>query len=817
MKRKTLLVLGLGALMTLASCQGSGDSGVGKYTLRSYVSGTPTNWNPHTWEDSGYDEVAGYTEIGFVDYTYDPANPGAYQLVYELADGISDVSDDESIVNSEFKKKWGIKDGEGGRVWKIDLNHGAKFASGLAINAQTYIDSMELLLNHEYKNYRANNYYSGDTSIVNAFHYYNSGETNLVNNGSVTEDPENGVTAGTTQYLDFANSPLFGELINNTSYEDWATGDYAAYGVYYFSNSAGENLLTKYAEATELTDAIMNELLETVVSGLFTDDASNPLTGDDLKAELKTYLCSRMVSYSEISMSDVGLQAIDDYTLLYITEYGTSQFYFNISASSVWLVNPELYRSLTDTKSGVKTSAYGTASAGAEGYDSFGPYKLSSFQEDKQFKFTRNENWYGWTDGKHEGQFQTTDIVVDVYKEHASALLAFEKGDIDSIALEQADLVKYGYSDYLSHVDDTYTMRLVFDSNLSDLKKLESTADNGKNKQILSEYEFRKAISLAINRKRFNAEGTAGNKEAYALFNSLYIYDAENDPNSVYRNSDEAKKAVTDLYGMEYGEGKEYPTLDAAYNAVTGLDVAQAKTLFTTAYNNAIKKGTYTDGQEIELEIGYYDATTNSNSTQTRIINECIATATKDTPLEGKITFKGKSFTGDETRYDAIGDGNIEIANCAWGGAALYPFSTMRVYCDPDYTDINEARSWDPTTQKLTISYDWDGDGVATEETDTYQGWSVAIGASKGRYYTADVKLKLHVLATLENSVLNMYNFAVVGSYATVSLRSMKISYVTDTYNFFYGFGGIRYMSYNFDDAGWAKFVSSEGGALKYN
>ncbi len=803
MKQKTLFVLGLGSLMALAGCNPAASAGSGVYTYRSYVSGTPKNWNPHTWEDSGAEEVTGYTEIGFVDYSYDPDVEGGYKVVYEMATNITDATKDSSIVDANFKDKWGIKDTDEGRVWKIELNENAKFASGTVINAQTYVDSMELLLNSEYKNYRANNYYSGDTSIVHAFNYYNAGARSLTNLLSV---PTWGVTAEDTMYVDLAASPLWDQVFGATM-EQVKASSYAAW----FVNSDNESVFDKYKDATtEATSAVITELSSLPLWSYILEE------GDDPVEYATSYFCSKYVTYDDIDFDDVGLVALDDYTLLYITENKVSQFNFEVASSSLWLVNPTMYRNLTTENGGLKTSSYGTAAQGAAGYDSFGPYKLVSFEEDKQYKFERNENWYGWTDGKHNGQYQTTNIVVDVYKEHATALQAFEKGDLDGVSLEQADLATYGYSDYLRHVPQTYTMRLVFDSNLDDLKNLEKTANDGKNKQILSLYDFRKAISLSIDRQRFNAEGTAGNQAAYSLLNSLYFYDVENDPSSVYRNTDEAKKAVVDLYGIEYGEGKVYKTLDEAYKAVTGLDVEQAKSLFTSAYNTAIQDGIYTDGQDIKLQIGYYDATTTSATTQTKLLNEFVATATQGTKLEGKITFEGKSFSGDPDRYDAIGSGQVEIANCAWGGAAFYPFSTLRVYCDPSYTDINEGRSWDPTKETLTISYDWgDGKGV-TEKTKTYQAWSQAIGASSGEYYTANVNLKLHILAALENALLNRYDFAVVGSYASVSLDSMKVSFPTDTYNMFYGFGGLRYMTYNYDDAGWASYVQSQGGTLNY-
>lgn len=792
MKQKKLFALVMSAF-ALASCAPTGEQTT-TYTYHGYVSGTPTNWNPHTWEDSSAEEITGYSEIGFVDFTYDPDNEGGYKTVYEMATDIKDITADTTVVDSAFRDKWGIEEGEEGRVWEIDLNENAKFASGTAINADTYVTSMQYLLDPELKNYRANNYYSGDSSIVGAFNYFKQGATELTNVGSI---PSKWVTVGQTLYLDFGNATLF-EMVFGYSMADILASSYADL----FKNEKGENVLTKYAEPVEFTDAILEELMGTACT------TNVEMTEDDWKT-----LCgSKRVTFDNISMSDVGLQKAGDYKLYYITEGSLTKFYFDVAMTSLWIVNPTLYASCIKRNGSLVTCDYGTA---ADKYDSFGPYKLVSFEKDKQFKFDRNENWYGWKDNKHEGQYQTTNIVVDVIKEHSTALLSFQKGDLDGVTLEQADLSTYGYSDYLRHTPETYTMRLVFDSNLDDLAKLEKEAGNGTNKKILAQQSFRKAISLSVDRTRFNAEGTAGNQNAFALLNDLYYYDVENDPTSIYRNTDEAKKAITNLYGMEYGAGKQYATLDDAYKAVTGLDVDQAKTLFTQAYNDAIADGTYTDGQAIELNIGLYDATTASSTAQIRLLNEFVKTATEGTPLAEKITFKGKSYMGDVTRYDAIGQGSVEIANCAWGGAAFYPFSAIRVYCDPDYTDVNELRSFDPENETLTIKYNWDGTGEK-DKTMTFQKWSLAIGASGGEFINSSNELKLHVLASVENALLGRFDYAILGSYADVSLVSKKIKQATDTYNVMFGYGGIRYMTYNYSDAAWEKYVASQGGKLNY-
>ena len=48
------------------------------------------------------------------------------------------------------------------------------------------------------------------------------------------------------------------------------------------------------------------------------------------------------------------------------------------------------------------------------------------------------------------------------------------------------------------------------------------------------------------------------------------------------------------------------------------------------------------------------------------------------------------------------------------------------------------------------------------------------------------------------------------------SLLSYKVDYITYEYNTFMGYGGLKYMSYNIDDAEWAAEVAKVGGELDY-
>ena len=164
----------------------------------------------------------------------------------------------------------------------------------------------------------------------------------------------------------------------------------------------------------------------------------------------------------------------------------------------------------------------------------------------------------------------------------------------------------------------------------------------------------------------------------------------------------------------------------------------------------------------------------------------------------------------------------------AWGGAAFYPFSAIRCYVGAEYQGgidkIHESCGWDPRTEKLSLTYDFDGDGNAeTWEYDLEQ-WSVLInGGGKLKrtgdtVYPAvtDAKAKLYIMSQLEKTVLSAYQCIPFASETVCSLFSHKISYATLNYNVMYGYGGIRLMTYNYTDMEWDNYVKSQNNKLSY-
>ncbi|MGI6690137.1 MAG: ABC transporter substrate-binding protein [Christensenellales bacterium] len=767
-----------------------------QYTYQSYMGASPINWNPHAWEMSNENTLMGYIEAPFVDTTI--AEDGVnFEWIYELATAVTDVTADFAE-----KEKFGIPaDATEHWVYQIDINPLAKWDDGTPINADTLVYSMKTLLDPAMKNYRSNSYTDGTTAIKNAKAYFENDKVGQIKYADVSSKEGYADVADADMQFSLTEKVVFFDNAAKAYYE----GGYADY----FKAEDGTDLYAKYvvegADAwLPLTEEAKADLL--VIAKAF---------GDDNEEAYKEFARYQTGIYEETPWEMVGLIKTGEYSVQYILETKEVMFYMLSSLTSPWIVHEGLYEAGKETIEGLVATNYGTSK---ETYSATGPYRIASFEVDKQIVLERNPYWFGYHDGNHEGQYMTDTIKIDIIGEHTTALLLFNQGKLDEVSLTGDDMAIYRMSDYLLKTDLTYTFRYIFATSLESLTALEEEANDGANKKVLSYRDFRKALSLAIDRNKLTAEGTAGFKPAYYLLNYLYYYDIANNTESQYRNTTEAKEAVLRLYGIEYGEGKQYADVDAAFDSVTGYDVEEARALFQSVYEQAIADGNYTDGQAININCmaSAAEAMTPDDTRQQDLMNEFAAEATKGTGFEGKINFKFS--TGSKTRYEDVAAGKVEMIRGAWGGAAFYPFSTIRVYCEPDYMGgmekIHESNGWDPTKETLKITYDFNKDGTEEELEKTLQDWAKAMNGTGE--YAADPDACMVILSNLETAILSSYQCIPWGTDVDVSIRSQKIEYATYDYNIMYAYGGLRLMTFNYDDAEWEAYVAEQGGTLNY-
>ena len=791
------------------------------FTYNSYSSSLGTNWNPHTWETNADSGLLSYITSPFVTMAPLDTEEGTYQWVYEMATAITDVTATHQSDLTKYKVNLG-KDDDGndrvasditeGYVYEIKLNPNAKWEDGTPINADSYIYSMQQLLSSKMRNYRANLYVSGESAVAGGLAYYNS-EAPIYSPVVIypADEPVYNVDPATTEtYISLSVAPTFASYTFKVLYEDYGIISEETYKALAELQN-GYGYIPVNADTQEL---VMQGVVEYCSGFNFGPDVTPEMAAEAYFDEFLFYVSG---IGDKATYDVVGCYKVDDYTINYVCQSAIDYYYFLTACTDTWLVHQETYEANMKDEGGLTVTTYNTSKDTTKSY---GPYIMENFEDDKQVIFVQNPNWYGYqktesgylysiteyeVDGEQRQQYQTTKIVIDVMTNDV-AYDKFLKGDLMDYAPTADELKDYTLSDRLTRVDETYTMSFFFNTNEQVLKNLDGEGGTNKNSVVLTNINFRKAFSLAFNRADF-VTVTEGYTPAYSLMNNLYHYDIYNDPTSSYRNSDPAMQAICNLYGVKYGEGEIYKTLKEAYKSINGYNLTEAKALMKIACDELVEAGLYTAGEDIKIVIAWKaGAMEASDNLQVEKVQQYLNAAVEGSGF-GKVTIEGVGNLSD--RYGDVPAGKFAIGYGAWGGAAFYPFRNFQVYMDPSQYDINEAGCWDPTTEKLTLVVD------GKEVTMTWQEWSNSM-ISGAVYADAPNSLKLEITAMLEEEFLKTYYRIPLCGTTICSLLAYKADNYTDNYHIMYGFGGFNLMTYNYDDAGWADYVASEGGTLNY-
>lgn len=745
------------------------------YTYNDYTAGigSSMNWDPLSWETNDDSAILDYVSSGFYTFSLNSDKTG-YSITPELA------ADYPVDVTAEYVGQYGIEEGQSAKAWRIALNQDATWENGEKITADDYVYSMQQLLNPKMLNRRADSYYAGTFIIHNAKNYLYAGKAAY--ELYTGEEPE-----GTELYVDMwgfygldaaldADGNGCPNYVLNTDevlYQDPADGSWVSakdiWDTYFADGAAYEAYRTSYVYSLKQTTAAAWE--------------------------------------------DVGFKKIDDYTIDFILDNPVeeSTFYVPYNLSSSYLVYKPLYESCksffdadgapVDNEEAAETVTTNYCRT-LETSISYGPYKLTAFELDKEYTLSRNEEWYGYRDGKHLGQYQTDAIKVTVIAEHATAMLAFEKGEIDGIALASEDMDKYGTSEYIKYgPDNGYTTKLTFNT---DYEKLLS---HGTNSQVLMVDEFRAAFANCFDRKEFANAYTAAGTAGFGLINEVYCYDPFS--GALYRESPAAKAAMCAVYDVTYGEGGDYDTLDEAYDALTGYNMPHAQELMKVAYDKAVAAGIYDGVSPVTIDFRVYK----SDDIYVKMftyIDEHLQEACKGSGFEGKVSM---TMTVDADYYDTNYSGGADMIFTTWGGATMSPFTLLyECYCDAS-DGSGQQMEYGYDTTAIDVTFTVDGEDI----TDTLQNWT--LWADNGSVPTIEEKLgkfadysyatRCAFFGGAEAAFLYWHTTTPVYYRNAATLNSQKINDATDAYINLVGFGGIKFITYNYDDAEWADYIAN--------
>ena len=719
-----------------------------------------------------------------------------YQWTYKAASAVADVtaSHTEDLarypVDFEGKNASEVREGY---VFRITLREGMKWQNGEEITADDYIESFKRLLDPKMQNKLADSYISGDTAVAGAKEFNYSGRTlyeeGLIDDNEEMVMDETGVYTFYGRNVFIAVDAPLDEYLSGASLYDYRD---------YLQSSAIREL---HKQADENGNVLLTEeSFALLVRAISTDDWAE----DESFAH--NYLLVEKY-YPETDWDIVGLYKLDDYDLIYVAASYCELGRLLSGLTKSWLVNTELYDDNLYAE-GTKTD-YGTDVSNTI---SFGPYVLSSCSS-TQMVFTKNASYFAFTydtaSGRYKGisdwsvngdnveVYQADKVVIKELTDNA-AKKEYDKGELDIFSPKASEAKEFSLSENLYKEDETFVMRLFFNTDISALQNMDENEDN-ENSVVLSNDSFRKAFSLAIDRSEW-VSTTYGYKQAFYLLNNIYYYDYYNDPSSVFRRSEQAMRSMCDMYGIPYGTGQRYETLQEAYDSISGYDLDEARSLMDRACGELIEAGLYTEGEPITIQVAWKkDTLEEEDYDQVSLLQDYLNTAAEGSGF-GRITLEANY---DYDRYASVPQGRCAIGYGAWGGAALNPFAGFRVYCDPDYSRIHEGACWDPAEEELTINIDGE------ERTETYQWWSGCL-ITGGEYEQADISVKLQIAAELEKSILER-NYCIPLATSTIcTLTSDKVDYYTHDYSTAYGFGGVELLRFNYNDKEWDAHIGVE-------
>ena len=854
MNAKKLIALLLAVVMTfaLAACGGNGapettapadDAGAessapdnqvqtfeGDFTYTDHVGVLSANWNPHTYQTQDEAYPIQYLTAGLYTFVFnDELHPvegkepyAGYKIVPEMAAEMPiDVTEQMKAEHPEF----GIPESaDAGFAYTIKLNPNAVWQDGTPIKAVDYVESMKRLLDPKLGNYRA-----GETAFEGAFrihgaeNYANAGHTvPLSLNKIVEKSGAESVDAVRAQYAEakgFINwQSSFGVKYDFDSFP-WASGDKV--------NPDGFTLEpTGKPEETPLS---LEEAIEFFI-------AANVATGNSDEATATDWVPDEiLVNYTypaDVAFDTVALFSNGEYEITFVLDKSIAGFNLLYKLTSNWLVKTDLYDSCLKEEASASGSAWtSTYNTSVETTQSYGPYKLVNYQTDKGMRFERNENWYGYKDGKHvyvdpnDGltypMYQTTAIDTQVVAEVATAKLMFLKGQLMTYGLQPDDFDTYRNSEYCYFTPGTSTFFLILNGNMPAIQKREAASDFDKSAQdleMLTLKSFHRALGLTYDKDKFVESQHPSRSPGFGLIGNAYIYDP--DTGARYRDTEQAMQTLCDVYGVDTSK---FASLKDAVNSITGYDPVAAKEFYQQAYNEGIEKGFITDANgdgKCDQKISIMYAVSGQISDRlTQMLDYLTAEAgvvTAGTPFENCIEFVPSAPLGNAWS-DNIKGGLADIVLGGWTGSAMDPFNIIEVYTNPAY---QYDRDWfDSSSVDMTLTID------GKEVTMSLQEWTKALNGTvinkDGVDYNfgagiADPDVRLDILAGIEKNVLLTYNYLPMLEDGSMALVSQKMFYVVEEHNPVLGRGGVDYIRYNYDDAAWDAYVAEQGGELTY-
>ena len=230
--------------------------------------------------------------------------------------------------------------------------------------------------------------------------------------------------------------------------------------------------------------------------------------------------------------TQVGVKAVDDYTLEYTLEAPCTYFMTMLGYGVFAPLNKAYYESQggqfgADFDPSAESYVYGTTK---DNVAYCGPFVISNFTATNSISFKANESYWN----KANTNIKEYNMLYNDGSDASKAYVDAKAGTTDGSSLTLANLEtakKEGLFDTHAYVSDTnatsymvfYNLNRAVFANVNDTKaaiSTQTTVDAERTNKAMSNQHFRLAISYALDRVKWNAVSTGDEVAAYSLRNT---------------------------------------------------------------------------------------------------------------------------------------------------------------------------------------------------------------------------------------------------------------------------------------------------------
>lgn len=449
----------------------------------------------------------------------------------------------------------------------------------------------------------------------------------------------------------------------------------------------------------------------------------------------------------EVSMDDVGVRAVDDYTVEYTMENGGKPYFISaVQYSSFRPANREFIASIPEQNGVPGTRRFGSTK---ELLLYCGPYIMTDYVRDNSKTLTKNETYW---DIDHV-PFDTVTIIA--IKDAESALEYFERGELSWASLSATQVIaeQNKNNPYLVQQDVSRSVYGMLLNNAGTYEGAENT-----NKAINNE-NFRKALFYGIDSDQYNEVSTPGDVTSvrgygFTAQNFVTTEDGTDytslgelgkwqeyhfDPELAVEYKEKAMKElsaegvtfpikfVTNIHSGDETESNKMAVFEAVLEEVLGEDFidVQIETYATSWFTDVRDKGNYSVyirgwGPDYKDPINVLNTMTNDSGQINDAYHLTSAVTHFDIPEFTKMVEEADQITDDVTaRYTAFANAEAYLLEHAY----FIPMTTTGG--NYQVTTVNRySKAYTGGDSTRYVGWEVKDHAITTEEMDGYrQEW----------------------------------------------------------------------------------------------